>query len=624
MNKNYNYDDTIIESGNGNTGDTTRIDPGTPPPFEGGFEGETGDTPPPFDNVDYDNDSERKESSSSKGIIAATAGIALAGGAAAAYGLGAFDAEENPDVIADSIASGDVALSENVATPNVTVDVTIGSDENVKSLGINITVPESLDEIRLTTVATDDMSFSEAFAAARRAVGPHGVFEWRGGVYGTYYDNEWRHMPADYKRQFSNHDWRSEMADMGPGETIIPGGAEDGGALEVGSYAANGDVIIQENHYSSHTHNHYAQNNYQENNVIIIDGGDSNGNSGNTGNNHHATTQPTEEPSIFDFTIDDVMISLAPTDDMDYLTAFNVARADVGPGGVYEWRGNVYHTFYPQEWESLSTYSQNTFVNYNWGEEIAKAKSQPEYLYGAEELYADIPVDPTTGEPINELGEENLAENLSDDLIYDPETGQYININTGEYVPVADNGSTNPHATDPNIGLDSVAQTNGIDPNAGGNYNSAVAYDGETGNRYSTDSNPGGDSVAQNYSNEGQTATPSENYTTVAYNETASPYETGDAGDDSMTQAQAYEPVAEEPYTAVAYDDVEILNGDSAYDGAAVIYDEGYSISEVTAYEPEPAQDVAPAPEVHHCEPETFSEPEAPIADDYSDDINYI
>ena len=37
---------------------------------------------------------------------------------------------------------------------------------------------------------SDDMSFDEAFASARKQVGAGGVFEWRGKLYGTYYKNE--------------------------------------------------------------------------------------------------------------------------------------------------------------------------------------------------------------------------------------------------------------------------------------------------------------------------------------------------------------------------------------------------------------------------------------------------
>lgn len=45
----------------------------------------------------------------------------------------------------------------------------------------------------------DEMTFSEAFAAARAEVGPGGVFEWHGQLYGTYYAAEWDHMSQDEK-----------------------------------------------------------------------------------------------------------------------------------------------------------------------------------------------------------------------------------------------------------------------------------------------------------------------------------------------------------------------------------------------------------------------------------------
>lgn len=50
---------------------------------------------------------------------------------------------------------------------------------------------------------SDDMSFGEAFAAARAEVGPGGVFTWRGNVYGTYMADEWQAMSDDEKDQFA-------------------------------------------------------------------------------------------------------------------------------------------------------------------------------------------------------------------------------------------------------------------------------------------------------------------------------------------------------------------------------------------------------------------------------------
>lgn len=69
--------------------------------------------------------------------------------------------------------------------------------------------PEPInDEVEVVQVAhsvTDDMSFSEAFAAARAEVGPGGAFVWHGNVYGTYRgdDPEWQEMTAEQRAEHS-------------------------------------------------------------------------------------------------------------------------------------------------------------------------------------------------------------------------------------------------------------------------------------------------------------------------------------------------------------------------------------------------------------------------------------
>lgn len=60
------------------------------------------------------------------------------------------------------------------------------------------------DGLPVATV-NDDMSFGEAFAAAREQVGAGGVFEWRGGIYGTYYADEWNNMTAEERAEFGSH-----------------------------------------------------------------------------------------------------------------------------------------------------------------------------------------------------------------------------------------------------------------------------------------------------------------------------------------------------------------------------------------------------------------------------------
>lgn len=61
------------------------------------------------------------------------------------------------------------------------------------------------DQIQVATTVNDDMSFGEAFAAARAEVGPGGCFEWHGNLYGTYTADEWNNMTAEQRAEWSDH-----------------------------------------------------------------------------------------------------------------------------------------------------------------------------------------------------------------------------------------------------------------------------------------------------------------------------------------------------------------------------------------------------------------------------------
>lgn len=60
-------------------------------------------------------------------------------------------------------------------------------------------------EIHFATTVNDDMTYSEAFAAARQEVGPGGAFVWHGTVYGTYYGTEWNAMSPEEQAEFSQN-----------------------------------------------------------------------------------------------------------------------------------------------------------------------------------------------------------------------------------------------------------------------------------------------------------------------------------------------------------------------------------------------------------------------------------
>lgn len=98
------------------------------------------------------------------------AGMAGIGAAGIAGGIGL-----------SAIVSGDDAVAANVGKANM-----------VKPAG----------DVKVAEV-NDDMSFSEAFASARKQVGAGGVFEWRGKQYGTYYKTEWDSMSQAEKDRYA-------------------------------------------------------------------------------------------------------------------------------------------------------------------------------------------------------------------------------------------------------------------------------------------------------------------------------------------------------------------------------------------------------------------------------------
>ena len=61
------------------------------------------------------------------------------------------------------------------------------------------------DQVMVATGVNDNMSFSQAFAEARAEVGPGGVFEWHGTLYGTYTADEWNSMSAADKADYNSH-----------------------------------------------------------------------------------------------------------------------------------------------------------------------------------------------------------------------------------------------------------------------------------------------------------------------------------------------------------------------------------------------------------------------------------
>lgn len=149
----------------------------------------------------------------------------------------------------------------------------------------------------------DDQSFAEAFADARAQVGPGGVFEWNGKIYGTYYKDEWDHMSAEERAE-----WQSKV-----------------------DY---NDLRDEEQQYTHHqeTHHHSTT--------------QTNGSTPNT-NTHHGAPTPTQEPEvriadIRQVDVDgngqmDVVVELdngVMFADLDHDGVADIAAADVNGDGV--------------------------------------------------------------------------------------------------------------------------------------------------------------------------------------------------------------------------------------------------------------------------------------------------
>lgn len=85
----------------------------------------------------------------------------------------------------------------------------LNSEETPEEKPEDVVAPEqgetshTLENGLQVAAVNDDMSFGEAFAAARAEVGPGGVFHWHGGIYNTYTADEWNAMSVDQKHDFA-------------------------------------------------------------------------------------------------------------------------------------------------------------------------------------------------------------------------------------------------------------------------------------------------------------------------------------------------------------------------------------------------------------------------------------
>lgn len=160
--------------------------------------------------------------------------------------------------------------------------------------------PEISDEPKEATTVNDNMDFGHAFHAARIEVGSGGFFVWHGKVYGTQYAEEQSKLtPAEHKELYANI-----MTQFQTNHHLTPG---------------------QVSHNENIAHLHGA-----EPRLIIVH--------------------------------DEAPHATPITNDMSFKDAFALARAEVGPGGIFDWHGKHYNTYTREELSEMSPTDKSAFV----------------------------------------------------------------------------------------------------------------------------------------------------------------------------------------------------------------------------------------------------------------------
>ena len=98
------------------------------------------------------------------------------------------------------MGAGLLYAGQAVATPKQETDTTDAPADESVTTADQQTAETSLPVAQMH----NDLSFGEAFAAARAEVGPGGVFVWHGGIYNTYTADEWNAMTAEQKSDFAH------------------------------------------------------------------------------------------------------------------------------------------------------------------------------------------------------------------------------------------------------------------------------------------------------------------------------------------------------------------------------------------------------------------------------------
>ncbi len=146
---------------------------------------------------------------------------------------------------ASAVLTSGKLTPEDVETEEARSEDVEAMPEDVEAMPEDVAAEEvamSFDHIGVATGVSDNMSFSEAFAAARTEVGTGGVFVWHGKLYNTFTAEEWDNMTTEEHNDFASHisytsyyhyDHHSTAHNQTPDENVAVHPGEDTQVVEV-------------------------------------------------------------------------------------------------------------------------------------------------------------------------------------------------------------------------------------------------------------------------------------------------------------------------------------------------------------------------------------------------------
>lgn len=281
------------------------------------------------------------------GIVLGVAGTA-ATNAVAAGTTSADVKKEDEEVAKESEGKEDAAATDAAGKEDATNES--AGKENADAQ-VAFTPHTTENGLKVADVS-GNQTFDQALESARDQVGPGGVFHWHGKIFATYTEDEWDSMTDEQKQYFAEQT-RSEITSEELANTYEPNSGQDAVGQEqvIASTSAAPEAKPEE----------------------VVNGPD----------NNSVKPEETEvqlvEPGTKSVEVAEV------SDSQSFSEAFASAREQVGPGGVFHWRGGIYNTYTKEEWNGMTESQKDDFA------ELIKPEIRPTEVHPYTPDYVHAP-----------------------------------------------------------------------------------------------------------------------------------------------------------------------------------------------------------------------------------------